>query len=605
MKHELLKEESFEEDSNTKQNEGISPYVKTRSEEHSTFGVESDSPYEPSLAGVLRGLHARYGDSEDIKSLATIPPDILEKVKEDYNLNDSMLEFAFRQATRESNIRTRENGIRRGLERTSGDPAMIAIREHMPASTGQKILDEMRVKENPAAKTERKFTPPEPHSADEFVVVDSLEIQRRIETQFENALENIRQGLEDPTERYPEKIRFQITEFKRIFDTVTRFIGRYVKSQADSLYKSDMPVTNHFSVERIGVFLRDFLRRTISIERFDFFEHFTIDDAVRVFCKKEGVASLEEWFSNYVRNSLGNDVSTSSVSSENIATRESVLEEEPVLFRTKFDEAQQKEREDIATRINTLTEKTRNQQTFTRDELVFLYHTHCNSHPGINNLRSSRKKEEDMLVIFECTPDQIAYTPNEVNENTKAYIGPLAPGIFQRFPKTLEHIYTSFPENKINREDVQVGGMTKESLTTAVEDVDVYISPDAKFMIMDEGFVVDENPTEITIISLTSKDLGMKEDSPQSLDVVLRRAQEIGLELCPSDTALAYCVEHKNKPVTEYVSFCTDPIKGRDGRLYIFHVQGIGSYKKLDRAFAGTGNVYTSENRFVFCLPKK
>ena len=33
-----------------------------------------------------------------------------------------------------------------------------------------------------------------------------------------------------------------------------------------------------------------------------------------------------------------------------------------------------------------------------------------------------------MLVIFECTREEIANVPSQINENTKAYVGQLEPG---------------------------------------------------------------------------------------------------------------------------------------------------------------------------------
>src|SRR3989338_6575065 len=52
--------------------------------------------------------------------------------------------------------------------------------------------------------------------------------------------------------------------------------------------------------------------------------------------------------------------------------------------------------------------------------------------PRVAELRQGRNTEEDMLIIFECAKDQIAHVPSQINENTKAYVGQLEPGIFQK-----------------------------------------------------------------------------------------------------------------------------------------------------------------------------
>ena len=69
-----------------------------------------------------------------------------------------------------------------------------------------------------------------------------------------------------------------------------------------------------------------------------------------------------------------------------------------------------------------------------------------------------------MPIVFDCEPSQIAHSVGEVNESTKAYVGKLEPGIFQKLPETLEHIYTSFPEGKIQKYSIEIGGKTKDQL---------------------------------------------------------------------------------------------------------------------------------------------
>src|SRR3989339_458058 len=78
--------------------------------------------------------------------------------------------------------------------------------------------------------------------------------------------------------------------------------------------------------------------------------------------------------------------------------------------------------------------------------------------PRVAELRGARNPEEDMLVVFECTESQIAHSVDQINESTKAYVGKLEPGIFDRLPDGVEHVYTAFPEGKIRRQSIEIGG---------------------------------------------------------------------------------------------------------------------------------------------------
>src|SRR3989338_8980770 len=122
-------------------------------------------------------------------------------------------------------------------------------------------------------------------------------------------------------------------------------------------------------------------------------------------------------------------------------------------------------------------------QELTKNDLIFLYEINgtiegfgYQKDPRIDELRQGRNAEEDMLVIFECTTDKITHVPSQINENTKAYVGQLEPGIFQKLPENLEHVYTSFPEKKIRRENVEIGGKSAEQLISEMEAAGINIS---------------------------------------------------------------------------------------------------------------------------------
>lgn len=228
--------------------------------------------------------------------------------------------------------------------------------------------------------------------------------------------------------------------------------------------------------------------------------------------------------------------------------------------------------------LTSLEHKKEKEEPFTKDDLVFLYEINSTiegfgyqTDPRIAELRKDRNVEEDMLAIFECTKDQIAHVPSEITENTKAYIGQLELGIFQKLPETLEHVYTSFPEKKIRREMVEIGGKPKEQLISEMEASGININSYAKSMMDNPDFVVGSNREEAKLVRLTVADLGFK--TIATIDQIYERAQALGLELCPPDTGPNYRLKYKDQPLGEWVRIGMKQIAGSDGDPDVFSLR--------------------------------
>jgi hypothetical protein len=160
--------------------------------------------------------------------------------------------------------------------------------------------------------------------------------------------------------------------------------------------------------------------------------------------------------------------------------------------------------------------------------------------------------------------------PSQINENTKAYVGQLEPGIFQKLPENLEHVYTSFPEKKIRRENIEIGGKSAEQLISEMEVAGINISDYAKSMLNNREFVPGKNPEEATLIRLTVADLGFK--SSATTDQIYERAQNLGLELCPADTGPNYRLKYRNQPLNEWIYMGMKQITDSDGRPNVFRL---------------------------------
>ncbi|MBA3788833.1 hypothetical protein H0X32_00340 [Patescibacteria group bacterium] len=259
--------------------------------------------------------------------------------------------------------------------------------------------------------------------------------------------------------------------------------------------------------------------------------------------------------------------------------------------------------------LTALDQKREKEEPFTKDDLTFLYEINgtiegfgYDKDPRIDELREGRNTEEDMLVIFECTRDEIAHVPSEITEKTKAYVGQLEPGIFQKLSEHLEHVYTSFPEKKIRRDSVEIGGKSKEQLIAEMESAGINISDYAKSMMGNPDFTVSENREEAKLVRLTVADLGFKTNA--TTDQIYERAEALGLELCPPDTGPNYRLKYKDQPLREYVHIGMKQIAARDGDPSVFRLRRYDGGLWLDRSWAEPGSGWDSGREFVFRFRK-
>ena len=240
-----------------------------------------------------------------------------------------------------------------------------------------------------------------------------------------------------------------------------------------------------------------------------------------------------------------------------------------------------------------------------KNDLVFLYEINSpiegfgyQRDPRIAELRKERNPEEDMPIVFECEKEEIARRPEEISENTQAYVGQLEPGIFQKLPENLEHIYTSFPGKKIRQEKVEIGGKSAEQLIAELKAANINISDFAKSMLESSEFVAGKNPEEATLIQLTVADLGFK--GYVTTDQIYERAKIIGLELCPDDTGSHYRLKYRNQPMNEWIYVGMKPIRGFAGGASVFRLGRGEDGLWLVGHWANPSSEWSPEVEFVF-----
>ncbi|PIP55550.1 MAG: hypothetical protein COX06_02625 [Candidatus Zambryskibacteria bacterium CG22_combo_CG10-13_8_21_14_all_42_17] len=182
------------------------------------------------------------------------------------------------------------------------------------------------------------------------------------------------------------------------------------------------------------------------------------------------------------------------------------------------------------------------------------------------------------------------------------YVGQLEPGIFQKLPENLEHMYTSFPEKKIRRESLLTGGKSAEQLISEMEAAGINISDYAKSMLKNREFVPGKNPEEATLIRLTVADLGFK--SSATTDQIYERAQTLGLELCPADTGPNYRLKYQNQPLNEWIYMGMKQITDSGGGPHVFMLGRHDDGLWLNDHWALPVVEWSPDLEFVFRLRK-
>ncbi len=247
--------------------------------------------------------------------------------------------------------------------------------------------------------------------------------------------------------------------------------------------------------------------------------------------------------------------------------------------------------------------------------------------PRIQELRSQRNPTEDAPIVFGCTSEQIARTPDAITADTKAYVGPLRldqdPNFFQKITEyNIRHVYKEFPGEKI-RYDIDVGGKTGAEYKAALKEKNIYVNEYAKFFLDSADFKKNrlQKEDEVTLIRLTVSDLfagtlphgdyvtfaeivGTAEDTDAAgnpAPYTKGRMTELGLELCSPDTGPALRLQDDD---SNWKTIAMQPILDRDGGPELFRLSADDDRLGLGTDFGKPGFEWLGDDPLVFRLRK-
>lgn len=229
----------------------------------------------------------------------------------------------------------------------------------------------------------------------------------------------------------------------------------------------------------------------------------------------------------------------------------------------------------------------------TKEELIFLYEIddsiqhfgYGDKDPRIKEIREQRKPniQKDVLTIFECTQDQIARKPEEITENTKAYIGEWNIEIFQTIKNysNITHLYESFPDKKIFMRELETDPNINfpEKAEETIKNKNMYSSDLAKDILKKTEF--SQEKVKYNLVRFTVKQLGFPNGA--TTDEIYKKAQDLGLELCPAEVGPHLRLQYPGK---EWMLIAMKQITDRDGCPNVFYLAWDGDQLGLGGGYA-------------------
>lgn len=216
-------------------------------------------------------------------------------------------------------------------------------------------------------------------------------------------------------------------------------------------------------------------------------------------------------------------------------------------------------------------------------------------------------KEDAVKIIkivenIDARPEELAYTKEEVTASTKIWIGELFKGFFTWPPEHIEHVYASFPEGKIHREDLEIGGKTPEELEKELEKRNIKKSDYALDMLRSRDFTTLKNPEEIKLIRLKVRNLGFEDGA--TTEQIYRKAEEFGLDLCPAEVGPNLRLKYLDQPLNESILIAMKQISNRRDYPRVFYLARANDGLWLRGSWAPPDHRWSSGREFVFSLRK-
>ena len=207
-----------------------------------------------------------------------------------------------------------------------------------------------------------------------------------------------------------------------------------------------------------------------------------------------------------------------------------------------------------------------------------------------------------MSILFDCEPNQIALKSEDLNLETKAYIGPWNPTVLKSLPKTVTHIYESFPNKKVFLKTVETNPNIKSGADAEKELLakGFRISDVAKQMLEKTAFSKESKEYELVSFSVAS--LGFPNGA--TVKDIFAKGQELGLELCPAEVGPNLRLQYQDQSNGEYLYLAMETITDADGYPKVWFVGRASDEAWLFNRWARPGHEWDAVRQVVFVRRK-
>lgn len=260
--------------------------------------------------------------------------------------------------------------------------------------------------------------------------------------------------------------------------------------------------------------------------------------------------------------------------------------------------------------LTEIERKTQANQPLSKDELIFLYEIDdqiegfgYQRDPRIKEIRDQRRGslKEDMAIVFECEPTEIAWKKEDIHEKTKAYIGEWNMEIFQKIRNypNIKHLFESFPDKKIFMQTLETDPCIDSPVSAeeALQRKNMYLSDWGKDILHKTEFSKEKQAYELVRFSVGQ--LGFPAGA--TTQEIYEQAEKLGLELCPAEVGPHLRLQYPGK---EWMIIAMKQIADRRDFPNVFNLITDGEQLELNGNRAGPGYRWGIGIKFVFRFRK-
>jgi hypothetical protein len=287
---------------------------------------------------------------------------------------------------------------------------------------------------------------------------------------------------------------------------------------------------------------------------------------------------------------------------------ESYLEEANKKLQTLDGGKEYEKRSKDMKRLSLISKKDKKGEEMNKEDLIFLYEIDSTiegfgreKDKRIKLLIENRNRIEDMQTIFECTKEQIATKPEQVNEKTIAYIGKWNPKVYETLKQypNIKHLYESFPDKKIFFQTLETDPNMDSSIKAKqiLEEKGIYVNSYAKDLLEKTQF--SQNQEKYKLVKFSVSDLGFPNGATTT--EIFAKAKELDLELCPPEVGPQLRLQIDSK---DYMIIAMEPIIDHGGYTRVFNLYCYGTKLELDARYAEPDRRWDGYVGFVFVSRK-